>query len=231
MEQFHVNDQVVAYRRRSSLRQFAQGVIDNVYGLGLCVFGNVGMLAIPLVALPLALWKDRRVRELMILLTLFVAGLMTATFIAGHYAAPAGGIVVAITAMLIRRMYLSWSFYGPMLVRITVALTLLWSLFFWKNFYDWRQEGFPVERQRLLEKLEREPGRHLAIVHYGEGHDVHQEWVYNEADPDAARVVWARAMGAEKDQRLVRHFKGRRVWTVRVDGSGVDVREVTGGPS
>ena len=231
LEQFHVNDQVVAYRRRASLRQFTQGIIDNVYGFGLCVFGNVGALAIPLVALPIALWKDRRVRELMILLILFVVALMTATFIAGHYAAPAAGIVVAIMTMLIRRVYLSWSFYGPMLVRITVGLTLLWSLFFWKNFYDWRQEGFPVERQRLLEKLEAEPGRHLAIVEYGEGHDVHQEWVYNEADIEGAKVVWARAMDAEKDQSLVGHFRARRVWTVRVDHSGADVREVTGGAS
>jgi hypothetical protein len=45
-------------------------------------------------------------------------------------------------------------------------------------------------------KLKEEQGRHLVIVRYGPRHSEHDEWVYNEAEIDGARVLWARDMDA-----------------------------------
>jgi hypothetical protein len=43
------------------------------------------------------------------------------------------------------------------------------------------------------------------------------EWVYNEADIDAAGIVWAREMDAANNRDLISYFKGRRVWLLDAD--------------
>src|SRR5205823_4942191 len=45
------------------------------------------------------------------------------------------------------------------------------------------------------------------------------EWVYNEADIDAAKVVWARDMDATSNAELLRYFQGRRVWLIEPDSA------------
>lgn len=75
------------------------------------------------------------------------------------------------------------------------------------------------ERTGVLRQIERTPGDHLVIVHYGANHSPHDEWVYNGADIDHARVVWAREMGPAKDAELVQYFRQRQVWRVDADAS------------
>jgi hypothetical protein len=43
------------------------------------------------------------------------------------------------------------------------------------------------------------------------------EWVYNAADIDAAKAVWARDMGTADNEELIRYSKGRQVWLVKPD--------------
>jgi hypothetical protein len=73
------------------------------------------------------------------------------------------------------------------------------------------------QRARILTRLEALPDRQLVIVRYQPPHDPLQEWVYNNADIDGSRVVWARDMGPEQNQELIRYYKDRRVWVVEVD--------------
>ena len=40
------------------------------------------------------------------------------------------------------------------------------------------------------------------------------DWVYNAADIDTSKVVWARDLGPEKNQELIDYYKGRTVWVV-----------------
>ena len=60
-----------------------------------------------------------------------------------------------------------------------------------------------LDRVAIMRQLEATPGRHLVIVSYGPHHDVDWEWVYNAADIDGAKVVWARDMGARDNQELL----------------------------
>jgi len=75
-----------------------------------------------------------------------------------------------------------------------------------------------MERAAMLAELQQLPGRQLAIVHYGPNHDTSfHEWVYNEADIDRARVVWARDMGPAQNKELIDYFHDRRAWLVEAD--------------
>ena len=76
-----------------------------------------------------------------------------------------------------------------------------------------------MERARISDQLERLPGRHLLIVRYGPDHDPAQEWVYNKANIDGAKVVWARDMSPAQNEELVRYYSGRTVWLLEPDKS------------
>jgi hypothetical protein len=43
------------------------------------------------------------------------------------------------------------------------------------------------------------------------------EWVYNRADIDGSKVVWAREMDAADNLELTQYYRGRRVWLVEPD--------------
>jgi len=45
------------------------------------------------------------------------------------------------------------------------------------------------------------------------------EWVYNRADIDNAKIVWARDMGPTDNAELIRYFKDRSVWLLQPDES------------
>jgi hypothetical protein len=68
-----------------------------------------------------------------------------------------------------------------------------------------------------MRQLQAIPGSHLVIVTYDlKSYDTF-EWVYNEPDIDGARIVFARDMGADKNEELMRYYPNRRVWRVVVE--------------
>ena len=40
------------------------------------------------------------------------------------------------------------------------------------------------------------------------------QWIYNDADIDASRIVWARDLGPLRNAKLMAYFHDRRAWTV-----------------
>ena len=56
------------------------------------------------------------------------------------------------------------------------------------------------------------------MVRYGEGHNIHEEWVFNGADLDGAKVLWARELDdKEQNAKLLAYYSGRTVWLVQPD--------------
>ena len=73
-------------------------------------------------------------------------------------------------------------------------------------------------RGAILVELQALPQRQLAIVRYGPDHDAYfNEWVYNDAEIDQAKVVWARDMGPVRNRELIDYFHDRHVWLVEAD--------------
>ena len=78
---------------------------------------------------------------------------------------------------------------------------------------DWQNQ----RRADTLRKLESTPGDHLVIVRYRPDHDfILDEWVFNNADIDGSKVIWARDMGAQNAE-LIHYFSGRHVWLAEPD--------------
>jgi hypothetical protein len=70
-------------------------------------------------------------------------------------------------------------------------------------------------RSKLVANIEAtRPGEHLLFVDYLPNHSPHDEWVYNRADIDHARYVWARSVSPESDAALAARYPNRTVWRV-----------------
>jgi hypothetical protein len=93
------------------------------------------------------------------------------------------------------------------------------------NYQSWccKQRG-DYSRSRVAEFLKAQSGKHLVIVVPKESEFNLLQWIYNDADIDASRIVWARDLGPLENTKLVDYFKGRDVW--RVDPNVVNPQAV-----
>ncbi len=82
--------------------------------------------------------------------------------------------------------------------------------------WDFINYGDAEGRIAVNEALARAPGRQLVFVRYWPQHRFH-EWIHNDADIDAARVVWARDLGPAENETLQRHYPDRTVWLLEPD--------------
>jgi hypothetical protein len=90
------------------------------------------------------------------------------------------------------------------------------------NFYRaWREvrEPFPfkLERARVQRELMVRDGMQVLFVQYSPDHDTAQEWVYNGADIDGSKLIWARDLGPEQDRQLIDYYRGRHFWILNAD--------------
>jgi len=75
----------------------------------------------------------------------------------------------------------------------------------WDNI----NHGNPERRIAVNRQLEQAPGDLLVFVRYEPRRLFQEEWVWNAADIDGARVVWARDLGPEENARLTAYYPTR----------------------
>ncbi|HSS96156.1 MAG TPA: hypothetical protein VLK33_03970, partial [Terriglobales bacterium] len=180
--------------------------------------------SIPLIVLPW-LWRDRRMRFLLITSAIFFIALMIETWGLPHYAAPAAGILFIILTQCCRRMSLwNWRTWpaGRIVIQ-AIPIILLAGVFVRiaavaahkPSEGKWPRGN--IDRAAVTHHLENTPGKHLVLVRYTSNHSLDLEWVYNAADIDSSPVVWARDMGEQANSELLRYFHDREVWTILID--------------
>ena len=76
----------------------------------------------------------------------------------------------------------------------------------------------PERRMVVNRRLASMQGKLLVFVRYSPAHIFQDEWVYNEADLDGARVVWARDLGPEENRKLRAYYPDRQVLLFEPDG-------------
>ena len=88
-------------------------------------------------------------------------------------------------------------------------------------FVDDLNEPFrkPVEQQ-----LAALPGEHLVLVRYAKDHNSGEEYVYNKADIDHAKTVWAREIPGMDLSPLLAYFRNRDIWIYEPDENNSVVR-------
>jgi hypothetical protein len=217
LRDLHVLWELRSYEEERSLAGFGKACVPKLARL-VHWYLPLPMYLIPLAVVPFLL-KDRTLRTVLILLLVFVAGLLSETWLLPHYASPAMGLFLILTVQAWRRIRL-WRWQGKevgrLLLAVTVIVTFLMCIDYCRQMVNDRNEGWQQERARLLAQLQASPGRHLVIVRYLPDHSPHREWVYNEADIDNAKVVWARDMGKERNAELERYFSDRKEWMIEV---------------
>jgi hypothetical protein len=226
---FYWRDQRFLYLRRDNWRMIRDEALRMIGGLYQACLGNVETLTIPVLIVPWGMKSNRKLRLLVLTLILFTAAILVGTFMIGHYAAPAAALVAAIILMALRRMQRLGGPVGALLVRTSVAVAILWSLFWWIAFFNWNPDSreFQMRRQVIGREIEKNPGKHLLLLRYFD-HNPHEEWVYNGADLETPKVIWAREMSDEINRRLLSHYADRQVWIIEPDVEGkqpVKIRE------
>ena len=185
-------------------------------------------LSLPLVAF---LWilRDRRMRFPLVALAVFVAGLAPQTWTFPHYFAPAAALLYLILLQCMRHMRLWKGRHSPEgIAAVRMIVVVCCAMFALRIFaaitHTAIEPAWPrgnLDRAVIIRELRRQPGYQLVLVRYqptyGVNHDVDHEWIYNEADIDAAKIVWARDMGEAQNQELLRYFHDRKVWLLEGD--------------
>jgi hypothetical protein len=186
-------------------------------------------------ALPFA-FRDRKMRVLVVTLFLCLAGVFAVIWSAPHYAAPVTCVIFALLAQAVRHLrIMKWKArpVGVAMSRaVVVLLVLSTGVSVARRSCDplwWTCTGDP-SRVAVLKQLEDTPGKHLIVVRYSDDHNIHDEWVYNGADIDGAKVIWARELDADQNAKLFTYFKDRQIWLVEPDIDNTEIKIYTPPP-
>jgi hypothetical protein len=175
------------------------------------------------------LYRDARFRLLLFTLLAVLFGYCLVVWPGPHYLAPATAIVFATLVQSIRHLRTIRIFRRPIGAALSrvIVLALLFDVtqLVAQRLGDsqsWGGWGLS-DRADLLHELESTPGKHVVLVRYGPDHSVHEEWVFNSADIDASKVIWARDLPGEVNDQLLRYYPDRTIWLATPDTGEVSM--------
>ena len=179
---------------------------------------------------------DRKMRLPILIFLMGTVGCLALIWSFPHYAAPLTCVIFLLLAQAIRHLRtirlagrplglaLSWAIFY--LLAIDVVLSV-------KNHVcdplQWTCQGDP-SRAAIAKTLSNTAGKHLIMVRYEEDHNLHDEWVYNGAEIDTAKVLWARELDPAQNAKLFAYFRDRQVWLVEPDTDNTELIPYQGPP-
>lgn len=166
----------------------------------------------------------RKMRLLWLSLFTMSLAVYLVTFSQAHYFAPATCVIYALIVESMRRLNtMRWGRFrwGNALVRASVVVLII-NIGTYVAHGECDQQSWTCPRDygrvSIIKKLQSMPGKHLVIVRYsGDEGDlsIHDEWVYNGANIDSQKIVWARELDEAQNQKLFAYFRDRAVWLAR----------------
>lgn len=192
------------------------------------------LLTVPLLLLPL-LWKDRRLRTLLIAAAAVLAGNALYPFFFPHYAAPLCPLFLLLVVEGMRRVR-AFRLHAR---RVGVLLFHTWFVVVLLSFAattagslmrPWDISVASTPRSRALAELKELAGKHLVLVRYSPDHSFHHGVVYNGADIDRSDVVWARELDPESNRKLAAYYAGRDLWLFNPDEDPAALIPLSGRP-
>ena len=169
--------------------------------------------------------RERRYLWVIATVGIFVLGSNLYPYFYPHYIGATTSLFVLMSVAGLERLNRRQT--GRWLFLVCAALFLCWygirlsgqeELFPALAYDEWDfvNHGDPEGRIAVHEALARSPGKHLVLVQYAPQHKFH-EWIHNDADIDAARVVWALDLGEAENRKLIDYYPDRHVWKVEPD--------------
>ena len=239
LRDFYTDTELAFYARYRTLRGML--VLESVKIGEVWLFYLGPVLTLPLLfsfgAAPYGVsWNGLswRVRFFLIALAVSLAGLAVEVFPFPHYAAPVTALLYGLILMAMQEVR-GWQWHGKRSGRfLTRAVPVMCLLLFALRASaaplhlslepDWPPTWYNVtaryvDRTRIESQLEGLPGDHLVLVKYAPSasENAGYAWVYNDAEIDQSKVVWAWDMGESRNRELIDYFKGRQVWIVHLD--------------
>jgi hypothetical protein len=180
-------------------------------------------------------WRDAQLRWVAATLALFALGTNLFPYLLLHYLAAVTSLFVLVSVVGLRqwsRLRIANTSLGVEIAGVLIVLCFgefsAWygmhlferpSLYPLLQYETWDSINHqnPQRRIAVNRRLAQLPGPLLVFVHYSPRHIYQNEWVWNDADIDSSRIVYARDLGPEEDQKLIRYYPNRTVWLLEPD--------------
>jgi hypothetical protein len=184
-------------------------------------------LAIP--AFCFAAFREYRYAWVLVTLLIFALGINFFPAFQLHYLGAVTCLFVLMSVAGLREV----SRWSPEAARLVLFLCGI-HFVFWYGVHIFEGEDFvremiryetwdsinhqnPERRILVNRQLAEIPGQVLVFVRYSSRHIFQEEWVYNEASIDSARIIWARDLGPQENDKLRALYPGREVLLLEAD--------------
>lgn len=203
-----------AHAKQRTLSGFLAAIQKKFSRNAPALLGN-WLLVLPLAAALYTSRKRPELRSAFLLIALFVLCELTVVWMMPHYLGCLLGLILLL-AIIGYQELINMGAAGRWIAALAFLATLGVGFFLpipgLNNRF--RSKHIMVQRHQLIERLNQTPGKHLLLVSYAPDHSFHKEWVYNGADVDGSKVVFARSMN--DNSRLLEYYKDRTVWNLVV---------------
>jgi hypothetical protein len=179
--------------------------------------------------------REAQLRWVTATLAIFALGTNFFPYLLLHYLAAVTGLFVLVSVIGLRqfsRLRVRNTSLGVEIAAVLIVLCI-GEFISWYGMHLFESPSpFPILRYETWDSINHEnpqrrievnrrlaaiSGQLLVFVHYSPRHIYQNEWVWNEADIDNSRIVFARDLGPEEDEKLIRYYPNRKMWLLEPD--------------
>jgi hypothetical protein len=227
LREFHTLIGFSAYNQKRSWKGFAKLNL-NAWLTYFYLAGNIFLIPLIVNFRALARWtlRNRGAKIAFMIYSVVTIGLMIETYLLLHYWAPVIALNYYFNVQAIRLWEQRDRRLKFLIVPVMFSLVGLLLIITSSQRIAAADNPLSAQAQRasLLARMEQQPGNHVVLVQYGPKQPRDREWVYNRADIDQAKVVWAHNMDSIENCKLVGYFKNHVIWSLAIERDDVPVK-------